>query len=295
MNFWSIINIILNFITLINCILTIFICLFIVLFILIYCRKNLSVPLLLTCHTCLCLLVSSFILASMVTASLFGFFSIIFNEHGNTTWCLWRGFLIHAVLCVLYDSYILQSTYRLCRVVFHRQKQLYSFSLYCFLIFIESLFGLLSISPVFIRGHVIYLPTEYYCQTPFTNIPAIMYIALRLFLLPIVFISLVYLYLLNYIRQVNNSSTIYHRRTKKNRRNLIIIRRILLMLMALILLGLPSIILLLIYIFTGYLISITYRVGWLSVSFSLVFLAYMLIQLNRPLKKTMRRVFSSTE
>jgi Na+/H+ antiporter NhaC len=145
----------------------------------------------------------------------------------------------------------------------------------------------------------VYLSSEYYCQTPFTNIPAITYIALRLFLLPILFIALVYVYLLRHVRQSNSLSTTmndnhhHHRkRSKQNKRDLIVIKRLLLMLSVLILLGLPSIIFLSIFMITGHLISLTYRIGWLSVSFSLVFLAYMLIRLTNPLKKTVRRIFS---
>jgi uncharacterized BrkB/YihY/UPF0761 family membrane protein len=118
-----------------------------------------------------------------------------------------------------------------------------------------------------------------------------MYIAVRLFLLPILCIAVIYICLLNYVCQRNTLSKIYRRRSKQRQRNLIVIRRILLMLTILILLGLPSMIFLIIFIFTGHLVSITYRIGWLSVSFSLVFLAYMIIQLTRPLRKTMRRIF----
>ncbi|CAF3057904.1 unnamed protein product [Rotaria sp. Silwood2] len=234
-------------------------------------------------------------LASMATASLFGYMNIVLEQHRNNIWCRLRGFCIHGFLCALYDSYILQATYRLCHVVFYRRKQLHSFPLYLILVPIESLFGVVSISPVLLRGDVIYLPSEYYCQTPFTNIPAIVYIAIRLFLLPIMFIALIYLCLLRYVRQSNLSSTTmndnHNRRSKQNKRDLIVIRRLLLMLSVLILLGLPSMIFLTIFMFTGHLICVTYRVGWLSVSFSLVFLAYMLIQLTDPLKKTLRRHF----
>jgi hypothetical protein len=284
MDLWSIINIILNLLTSINSIVTILICLSIFLLVGIFHHQSRSVPLLLACHTCFILLISSYLLASMVKSSLFGFLSISLEQHGDTKWCHWRGFLIHAVLCVLYDSYILQAIYRFCRIVLHQYKHLYTFSLYCFLIFIESVFGILSISPVFIGRYVVYLSTEYYCQTPFTNIPAILYIACRLFLLPIILISIIYICLVKHLRQIN----FYHHRSKSNRRNLIIIRRILMMLTVLILLGLPSMIFLIIYMLTGHFVSITYRVGWLSVSFSLVFLAYMLIQLTRTLRKTVR-------
>jgi hypothetical protein len=295
MNTWSIINIVLNLVTLFNSILAILICLFVFCLIIIFHRQSRSIPILLASHTCSTLLISAFMLASMVTASLIGFMGIVLEQHGNSKWCRWRGFFIHGFLCALYDSYILQAGYRLCRVVFYRHKNLQSFPLYSLLVPIESLFGVVSISPVLLRGDVIYLPSEYYCQTPFTNIPAICYIALRLFFLPILFISLVYIYLLKHVRQTNSSITTInenHRgRSKQDTRDLIVIKRLLLMLSVLLLLGLPSIIFLSIFMITGHLISITYRIGWLSVSFSLVFLAYMLIELTNPLRKTVRGLF----
>lgn len=296
MKTWNIINIILNLITFINSIITISICLTIFLLIICFHRQSRSVILLLASHTCSALLISAFMLASMTMASLLGYMNIHLEQHGNTTWCIWRGFFIHGFLCALYDSYMLQAGYRLCRVVFYRRKRLHSFPLYSFLVPIESLFGVVCISPVLLRGDVIYLSSEYYCQTPFTNISAIIYIALRLFLLPILFIASVYIYLLRHVRQSNCLPTTNHscrKRSKQNQRDLIVIKRLLLMLSILILLGLPSIIFLTILIITGYIIPVTYRIGWLSVSFSLVFLAHMLIQLTHPLRKTIGRLFSS--
>jgi len=295
MTVWTNINIFLNLLTLINSVLTIFIGLFVLLLIVVFHRQSRSVPLLLAAHTCSTLLISAVMLASMATASLFGYMGIVLEQHGNTIWCRWRGYFIHGFLCALYDSYILQAAYRLCRVVFYRRKHLHSFLLYSFLVPTESLIGVMCISPVLFWNKVIYLPSEFYCQTPFTNIPAITYIAIRLFLLPLVFIALVYICLLKHIRQSNSSSTTmgddHRRRSKQNTRDLIVIRRLLIMLGVLILLGLPSIIFLSILIVTGYLIPVTYRIGWLSVSFSFVFLAYMLIQLTSPLKKTVRGLF----
>ncbi len=299
MDIWNTVNILLNLLTLINSILTIIICLFVFLLIIYFHRQSRSVPLLLASHTCSTLLISAFMLASMTTASLCGYMGIVLEQHGNTKWCYWRGFFIHGFLCSLYDSYILQAGYRLCRVVFYRRKSLYSFPLYSFLIPIESLFGVVSISPILLRGDIIYLSSEYYCQTPFTDIPAITYVALRLFLLPILFITFVYICLLKHVRQSNSLPTTatddnHRKRSKQDKRDLIVIRRLLLMLSVLILLGLPSIIFLSIFMVTGHLISLTYRIGWLSVSFSLVFLAYMLIRLTNPLKKTVIRLLSRT-
>ncbi|CAF0872462.1 unnamed protein product [Adineta ricciae] len=233
-------------------------------------------------------------LASMANASLLGFLGISLEEHQPTIWCRWRGFFIHGFLCALYDSYILQAAYRLCRVVFYRRKHLHSFPLYLLLVPIESIFGIVCISPVLVRNDVIYLSSEFYCQTPFTNIPAIGYVAIRLFFLPLLFIASFYIFLLRHIRNMTSSPAMtgyYRRRAKQNTRDLIVIRRLLLMLGVLILLGLPSMVFLGIFLFTGHLVPVTYRIGWLSVSISLVFLAYMIIQLTNPLRKTVRRIF----
>ena len=236
-------------------------------------------------------------LASMSTSSLLGFCGVVLGQHGQTSWCYWRGFFIHGFLCTLYDSYILQAVYRLCRVVFYRHRGFHKFSLYLYLIPILFLFGLLSISPALVRGNIVYLPSEHYCQTPFTNLWAINYIALRLFFLPILLIALIYVYLLRHVRQSNPSSTSHVSRShsSRNARDLIVIRRLLLMLIVLILLGLPSVIFLSIFLVTGQLMAITYRLGWLSVSFSLVFLAAMLIYLTRSVRKTARRLLTGSQ
>src|SRR2546430_2738000 len=98
MNTWSIINIFLNFATLINSILTILICLFVFVLIIFFHRQSRSILILLASHTCSTLLISAFMLASMATASLIGFMGIVLEQHGNNKWCRWRGFFIHGFL-----------------------------------------------------------------------------------------------------------------------------------------------------------------------------------------------------
>jgi hypothetical protein len=285
-------NIVLNVITLVNLVTAISTCVFIFGLVLIFHRQTRSVPVLLACHTCLTLLVSSIMLGSMILSSLLGFIHLPSEQQGNPRWCQWRGFLIHGCLCALYDSYMLQATYRLCRVVFYQRKYLHAFPLYMLLAFIETFVAVLSMLPVLIRDDIVYLASEYFCQTPFTNVSAMMYIALRLFLLPILFIICVYIYLLHHIRRSGPDPISFRHHSQQNRRDLIVIRRLVLTLTILIMLALPSVIFLLIFTLTGHLLALTYRVGWLSVSFSLVFLAYMLIGLTRPLKKTVQRLCS---
>jgi hypothetical protein len=234
-------------------------------------------------------------LTSMCISSLFGFIGIHLPNQGNTPWCRWCGFFIHGFLCVLYDAYGLQAIFRFFRVVFNRRKVLHSFKLYCIIIPFEMIFAIICISPVLFWNDVIYLPSEFYCQTPFTNLRAILYIAARLYGFPLLILSGTYLYLVRYIRKTSPlaETADARRRAQNNVRDLTVIKRFLIIVILLVLLGLPSIIFLIVFIFTGHLLSVTYRIGWISVSFSLVFLMFMLVKHTIPLRDTVERLINT--
>ncbi|CAF0900040.1 unnamed protein product [Adineta steineri] len=292
MDSWRIINVVLNGITLFNSIMTGLICIFIIIIIIIYHRENQSIPILLAGHTCFSMLLSSIVLTSMTISSLCGFIGIELENSSNRIWCIYRGFFIHGFLCIVYDSYALQSIFRFCRVVFYRRKLFHSFKLYCFIIPIDIIFALISISPVLYFHDVIYLSSEYYCQTPFTNLGAMLYIAARLYGFPLFILFFIYSYLIKYLKNLNLSLITFdaRRRALNNTRDFIMIKRLLIQLILLILLGLPSVILLFIFIITSHLPSITYRIGWLCVSFSSFFLIFMLIKYTSPLRDTIKQL-----
>ncbi len=295
MNSWTIINIVLNIITLFNTIFTVIFSLGILLIIIIFHRQRRSIPILLTGHTCLAILLSAIMLASMSISSLFGYIGIYLQEQDDTIWCYWRGFFIHGFLCSLYDAFGLQALFRFFRVLFYRHKILHTFKLYCIIIPFLMIFSLMCISPVLFWNDVVYLPLEFYCQTPFTNLRAILYIAARLYGFPLIILFGTYWYLLKYVRQtsllaITNNA---RHRAQNNLRDLIVIKRLLIILILLVLLGLPAMIFLFMFIFTGYLIPVTYRISWLSVSFSLVFLTFVLVKYTNPLRMTVQRLINN--
>jgi hypothetical protein len=83
------------------------------------------------------------------------------------------------------------------------------------------------------------------------------------------------------------------RRARNNARDLIVIKKLLIIVILLVLLGLPAIIFLIMFILTGHLPSITYRIAWLSVSLSLIFLAFMLVKYTIPLRDTVKRLINN--
>jgi hypothetical protein len=294
MDSWTIINIVLNAITIFNSVLTAIMCIGILLIIIIFHLHRRSVPILLASYTCLAMLLSAIVLLSMITSSLFGFIGIHLYDHGNTVWCRCCGFLIHGFLCALYDTYSLQGIFRFFRVVFHRRQVLHSFNLYCIISPFGMVFSLMCISPVLFWNNVIYLPSEFFCQTPFTDLPAILYVAGRLYGFPLISLSAMYWYLVRCVRRISPlaETADVRRRCQNNARDMIVIKRLFITLMLLLLLGMPSIIFLIIFLFTGHLPSITYRIGWLSVSFSLVCLTFMLIKHTVPLRDTVKRLIN---
>lgn len=294
MNSWTSINIILNALTIFNSAFTAIVSIGILLIIIIFHRQTRSVPILFASQTCLAILLSAITLTSMTISSFLGFIGVD-SYDDNTKWCRIRGFLIHGFLCVLYDAYGLQAIFRFFRVVFYRNKILHSFKLYCIIIPFEMIFAMICICPVLVLNDVIYLPSEFYCQTPFTNLRAILYIAVRLYGFPLIILFGIYWYLVRYIQRTGLSAEAVdaRRRAQKNARDLMLIKRLLITVMLLILLGLPAIIFLMIFVFTGHLLSLAYRISWLSVSFSMVFLIIMLVKHTHPLRNTVKRLINS--
>jgi hypothetical protein len=234
-------------------------------------------------------------IASASISSLFGYIGLDLDENNDTIWCRWRGFLIFGFLCAVYDAFGLQAMFRIFRVVFYRRKVLHSFKFYCIIIPFQMIFAVMCTSPLLFLNTIVYLPLDFYCQTSFTNLPASLYIAARLYGFPLIILFGTYWYLLRYLRRtsllaVTNDA---RRRAQNNARDLIVIKRLLIIVTLLVLIGLPGMIFLLMFIFTGYLFSLIYRIVWLSVSFSLVFLTFMLIKYTNPLRMTVQRLINN--
>lgn len=295
MDSWTIINIFLNLITILNSLSAAIVSLATIIILIIYHHRSRSVPLLIAGYTSLAILLSAIMLGSMGIASLCGFLGIHLEEHGNTPWCLWRGYLVHGFCCALYDAYGLQAIFRFFRIVFHRRKILHNFYLYRIIIPIEMTTAVIFISPVLIWKIVTYLPSEFYCQTPFVDLPAILYVAGRLYGFPLGILFGTYWYLLRYVRRTTPLADTddARRRVRNNARDVIVIRKLLITIIILVFLGLPSIIFLILFICTGNLLAITYRIGWCSVSFSLVFLIMTLIKYTIPLRDTIKKLINN--
>jgi len=81
------------------------------------------------------------------------------------------------------------------------------------------------ISPVLFWNKVIYLPSEFFCQTPFTDLPAILYVAGRLYGFPLISLCAMYWYLVRCVRRISplTETADVRRRYQNNARDMIVI------------------------------------------------------------------------
>jgi hypothetical protein len=84
---------------------------------------------------------------------------------------------------------------------------------------------------------------------------------------PLTIIFIVYAYILRYIRQTLN---IQRKRQKANKRDVIILRRIAILLVCLVMIGVPTLSVLMFYIITDYLTPLNYDIQSLNISIGLV-------------------------
>jgi cbb3-type cytochrome oxidase subunit 3 len=118
-------------------------------------REARDISLLLTFNTCAAALLTCLTVSVMISSNLFRPFLV-----ENMSFCLLWGLLYDVFQCSIYHSYCLQAFYRLCRVVFYKQKSLVSWSIYLILIVCQwSWILALLIPPVFINWYT-RLPTE---------------------------------------------------------------------------------------------------------------------------------------
>ncbi|CAF0980662.1 unnamed protein product [Didymodactylos carnosus] len=262
-----------NLSTLFGIIIAIIVSLFTILLVVVsYCRRRYnaqnSVSMLLTCNTCLTVFCSCLMLFYMNFASISGDWhlsSLYFFQQ----WCIGRGYLLFVFINAIYLSYCLQAFFRLCRIAFYKCKYLQMFRNYLLFILVQWSLSFLLILPMRIRRFIVYLPNEFYCQVPMTNLKAIVFSILGVYFIPLCLICIIYIWIIVYIRR----QSIIHIRRQQNIRDSRILKRICFIISILLALGIPSIIFVILFTITVRLHSMAYRIGWFTISLSLVFIA----------------------
>lgn len=240
-------------------------------------RMKSNVACLLICNTYFNALLLSCIMLMMYLYNLLGNLSP--EKSFNDLWCRIRGYLTHVCFCAFYHSFLLQAIFRLFRIVFYRHKFLQSCSICLLSIVIQWIVSFLLILPNFyIFNDFQYLNNEYNCWIALENVRGLVMVTMTIYNNPLLIIFMIYMYIIRYTRRLVHIQ-------RKREKDLIILKRIVILGMITVGIGLPIVIMVLIYIITGFVIPFGYHMQGLSISIGVLIGSISLILINPQIQQ----------
>jgi hypothetical protein len=120
--------------------------------------------------------------------------------------------------------------------------------------------------PLIPLNAVVYFENDHFCYASFTNIPGILWAAFAAYILPVCCLFIIYIVITRFIHHQGNNQTLAIK--KRQTRDLLVIRRIMIIVSLLLLVGIPAMVVLLIFIITGKEQPLVFRIAPLPVSVS---------------------------
>jgi hypothetical protein len=178
----------------------------------------------------------------------------------------------------MYLSYVLQACYRLFRIVYHKYKYLRTMSSFSYYIFIQWILSFIFTLPILFSNNnyssfIIYLPDNFNCLVPFTNIRGVLFVTLIMYLSPLCSLCLIYSRIIIHIRHQRKQPSTTFKFRRQNKRDTSVIKRIYIVLIILWALGFPTVLLFVSFVINGILHWTTYRIWWMTVSISFLFIS----------------------
>jgi hypothetical protein len=147
---------------------------------------------------------------------------------------------------------------------------------------IQLIFACILLSPLLFWHDVVYLSNEHYCYAAFTNFRAILWTAFSSYGIPVLCLFVIYIRITIFIRQQSNNQRLVRRR--RQARDLLAIQRILITVSVLIVLGIPSVILVILSAITGKEYLLSFRITWISLTVSMTGLSVAMVFLIPQVK-----------
>lgn len=267
-------NIIFDFANMILCSLSLVICITILLLIAVRIRSVMSkMTILLVCNTYVAIF---FVNTMMLTVDIYNLYgdsypSSVFDD----LWCPLRTYLVFVGFCAFYYSFVLQASFRLVRVVFYKRKVLQSRAVFLVGVGLQWLLAFVLPLINLLLYDYTYIVDEYKCWLPFDNFRGSLLGLLLPYSLPLLFIAVIYIRILRYLRQNNH----LQQRQEANKRDVLVLQRIVVLLIFTVAIGLPTTIIWLIYLISRYLIPHAYDIqaAALSIAFFASAICFTLI------------------
>ena len=243
-----------------------------------------NVSLLLTCNTYVAIILFCFTLMDIGIHSLYGHWNPSTSFAGR--WCEIRAYFPHVCFCAYYYSFVCQAIFRLFRIVFYKKRHLQSLGVFVVSIVIQWLLSFIFIAPHLIFDDFQYQALDYNCWISFRNIRGMFVATLIIYGGPLALILSIYIYIVRYVRR----KMYVHRKQKRSiQRDVLILRRIVVLLFFLIMIGVPTLVVLAIYLLTNYLTPLAYDIQAVNISIGLLTTTMTLIFVTPKIRHLFRR------
>ncbi|CAF4198877.1 unnamed protein product, partial [Adineta steineri] len=144
------------------------------------------------------------------------------KESSASAWCISTAFMFPVLCTTLYWAFVNQAIFRLCRIVYATHKWLQHFWLYIIIPPIEFILSCALLSPLLFWHDIVYLPQEYFCYVPYTNILGILWVILNAYGNPLLILLFIYLRITIFLRRQSINQALVVK--KRQERDLLVIR-----------------------------------------------------------------------
>jgi len=216
------------------------------LFIVITHRICWSIPMLLTCNSCLAEILLSCVLLNM---AIFTLQQDLKKDTGNMSFCVIIGFLGYVTDIMQNYSYLVIAMYRYISIIYPARILWQSTKFQVCLIIGQWIFCIVFALPLLLTGQIIYNIDNQICQVPLHLSVFMIYVTIILYIIPNLGILCIYIKLARYVRQKSIRTTLPNTLFRA-RRELRLVQRTFILTSILIILGIPYMIFILISFFT---------------------------------------------
>ncbi|CAF1420624.1 unnamed protein product [Adineta ricciae] len=202
-----------------------------------------------------------------------------FSDEQETLICRIHSYIFYAFISAIYQSFVLQSIFRLFRILHVTQQILLNVRSYWLMIPLVWLFSFLLNLPILLWHGQRLIDSEHVCLVPKDDSRTIAYSILTIYGIPFLSISFIYFRVTQFLhKQSLNRNLPQIQRSQQ--RDIVVFRRIILILILLGIYGIPTSIMLIILAFTNELAFCFYRVLVLSISICVLTLSLALIYIT---------------
>ena len=185
----------------------------------------------------------------------------------NNPWCQLRTYFVNISFCSLYYSCVLQSIFRLFRIVFYNIKILQSSYFFLLTIVIQWFISFVLISINLVNNDYQHLPFIYRCWITFENTHGLLFTASIIYGIPLITIVWIYTYT---VRHIGQHTQLQQKREKIMQRDSLILKRITIFVFVITTSSLPTMLILFIRIGSNVFIPMAYYIQGLSMSVGLL-------------------------